>query len=198
MADITIENIKKLRDVTGAGMMDAKAALTESKGDFDKAVELMRLKGIAKAGKKADRVAGNGVIESYVHGEKIGVLVEINCETDFVARTEDFKNFARDVAMHIAATNPTYLSSATVDPRELKKETDTIKKEVLASGKPAEFADKMVEGKLKKWYEQVCLLDQPFIKDDSKTIEQLTKELIGKLGENIVIKRFSRLELGVE
>ncbi len=198
MADITIENIKKLRDVTGAGMMDAKAALTESEGDFDKAVELMRLKGIAKAGKKADRVAGNGVIESYVHGEKIGVLVEINCETDFVARTEDFKNFARDVAMHIAATNPTYLSSATVDPKELKKETDTIKKEVLASGKPAEFADKMVDGKLKKWYEQVCLLDQPFIKDDSKTIDGLTKEVIGKLGENIVIKRFSRLELGVE
>lgn len=198
MAEVTIENIKKLRDATGAGMMDAKAALTEAKGDFDKAVELMRLKGIAKAGKKADRVASNGVVQSYVHGEKIGVLVEINCETDFVARTEDFKTFARDIAMHIAATNPTYLSSETVDPKALKKETETIKKEVLASGKPAEFADKMVEGKLKKWYEQVCLLEQPFIKDDSKTIDELTKEVIGKLGENIVIKRFSRLELGVE
>lgn len=196
MADVTIENIKKLREATGAGMMDAKAALTEAKGDFDQAVELMRLKGIAKAGKKADRVASNGVVQSYVHGEKIGVLVEINCETDFVARTDDFKNFARDIAMHIAAANPSYVSNDTVDPEALQKETATIKKEVAQSGKPAEFADKMAEGKLKKWYEQVCLLDQPFIKDDSKTIDQLTKELIGKLGENIVIKRFSRLELG--
>lgn len=195
---ISIEDIKKLRDMTGAGMMDAKGALEEAKGDMDKAVEIMRLKGIAKADKKSDRIASAGVIESYVHGEKIGVLVEINCETDFVARTEDFKAFAKDVAMHIAATGPSYVDVDGIDPVELKKEKATVEKEVAASGKPKEFASKMVEGKLGKWYEQVCLMNQPFIKDDSKTIEQLTKELIGKLGENIVIKRFSRLELGAE
>lgn len=182
--------------MTGAGMMDAKKALEEANGDIDKAVEIMRLKGIAKAGKKSDRAASNGVIQSYVHSEKIGVLVEINCETDFVARTDEFKTFARDVAMHIAAANPSYVSVDSIDPAELKKEKSTVEKEVAASGKPAEFATKMVEGKMAKWYEQVCLLNQPFIKDDSKTIDQLTKELIGKLGENIVIARFSRLELG--
>ena len=193
---VSIEDIKKLRDMTGAGMMDAKKALEEANGDIDKAVEIMRLKGIAKAGKKSDRAASNGVIQSYVHSEKIGVLVEINCETDFVARTDEFKTFARDVAMHIAAANPSYVSVDSIDPAELKKEKSTVEKEVAASGKPAEFASKMVEGKMAKWYEQVCLLNQPFIKDDSKTIDQLTKELIGKLGENIVIARFSRLELG--
>lgn len=195
---ISIDDIKKLRDMTGAGMMDAKGALEEAKGDMDKAVEIMRLKGIAKADKKSDRAASNGVIESYVHSEKIGVLVEINCETDFVARTDEFKSFARDVAMHIAAANPIYVDVNGIDPAALKKEKSTVEKEVAASGKPSEFAEKMVEGKMGKWYEQVCLLNQPFIKDDSKTIEQLTKELIGKLGENIVIKRFSRLELGAE
>ena len=193
---VSIEDIKKLRDMTGAGMMDAKKALEEANGDIDKAVEIMRLKGIAKAGKKSDRAASNGVIQSYVHSEKIGVLVEINCETDFVARTDEFKTFARDVAMHIAAANPSYVNGDSIDPAELKKEKTTVEKEVAASGKPAEFATKMVEGKMAKWYEQVCLLNQPFIKDDSKTIDQLTKELIGKLGENIVIARFSRLELG--
>ncbi len=193
---VSIEDIKKLRDMTGAGMMDAKKALEEANGDIDKAVEIMRLKGIAKAGKKSDRAASNGVIQSYVHSEKIGVLVEINCETDFVARTDEFKTFARDVAMHIAAANPSYVNVDSIDPAELKKEKTTVEKEVAASGKPAEFATKMVEGKMAKWYEQVCLLNQPFIKDDSKTIDQLTKELIGKLGENIVIARFSRLELG--
>ena len=193
---VSIEDIKKLRDMTGAGMMDAKKALEEANGDIDKAVEIMRLNGIAKAGKKSDRAASNGLIQSYVHSEKIGVLVEINCETDFVARTDEFKTFARDVAMHIAAANPSYVSVDSIDPAELKKEKSTVEKEVAASGKPAEFANKMVEGKMAKWYEQVCLLNQPFIKDDSKTIDQLTKELIGKLGENIVIARFSRLELG--
>lgn len=193
---VSIEDIKKLRETTGAGMMDAKAALTEAKGDFDKAVEIMRLKGMAKASKKADRTASAGVIKSYVHGEKIGVLVEINCETDFVARTDDFKQFASDIAMHIAASNPSYISRDTVDKAELKKEIEIIKKEVVASGKPAEFADKIVEGKLQKWYQEVCLYDQPFVKDPDKTIDDITKEIIGKLGENILIKRFSRLELG--
>lgn len=194
--NVSIEDIKKLREATGAGMMDAKAALTEAKGDFDKAVEIMRLKGMAKASKKADRTASAGVIKSYVHGEKIGVLVEINCETDFVARTDDFKEFASDIAMHIAASNPSYTNRDSVDKAELKKETEIIKKEVAASGKPAEFADKIVEGKLQKWYQEVCLYNQPFVKDPDKTIEDITKEIIGKLGENIVIKRFSRLELG--
>ena len=194
--NVSIEDIKKLREATGAGMMDAKAALTEAKGDFDKAVEIMRLKGMAKASKKADRTASAGVIKSYVHGEKIGVLVEINCETDFVARTDDFKEFASDIAMHIAASNPSYTDRDSVDKAELKKETEIIKKEVAASGKPAEFANKIVEGKLQKWYQEVCLYNQPFVKDPDKTIEDITKEIIGKLGENIVIKRFSRLELG--
>jgi elongation factor Ts len=193
---VSIEDIKKLREATGAGMMDAKAALTEAKGDFDKAVEIMRLKGMAKASKKADRTASAGIIKSYVHGDKIGVLVEINCETDFVARTDDFKEFASDIAMHIAASNPSYVNKNSVDKVELKKETELIKKEVAKSGKPAEFADKIVEGKLQKWYQEVCLCDQPFVKDPDKTIDDITKEIIGKLGENIVIKRFSRLELG--
>lgn len=193
---VSIEDIKKLREATGAGMMDAKAALTEAKGDFDKAVEIMRLKGMAKASKKADRTASAGIIKSYVHGDKIGVLVEINCETDFVARTDDFKEFASDIAMHIAASNPSYVNKNSVDKVELKKETELIKKEVAKSGKPGEFADKIVEGKLQKWYQEVCLCDQPFVKDPDKTIDDITKEIIGKLGENIVIKRFSRLELG--
>lgn len=193
---ISIEDIKKLRETTGAGMMDAKEALTEAKGDFDKAVEIMRLKGMAKASKKADRTAGAGVIKSYVHGDKIGVLVEINCETDFVARTDDFKEFASDVAMHIAASNPSCVNIEDIDKNELEKETELIKKEVAKSGKPAEFADKIIEGKLQKWYQEVCLYNQPFVKDPDKTIEELTKEIIGKLGENIVIKRFSRMELG--
>lgn len=193
---ISIEDIKKLRETTGAGMMDAKEALTEAKGDFDKAVEIMRLKGMAKASKKADRTAGAGVIKSYVHGDKIGVLVEINCETDFVARTDDFKEFASDVAMHIAASNPSCVNIENIDKNELEKETELIKKEVAKSGKPAEFADKIIEGKLQKWYQEVCLYNQPFVKDPYKTIEELTKEIIGKLGENIVIKRFSRMELG--
>ncbi len=195
---VKIEDIQKLRAATGAGMMDAKSALEEAGGDYDKAVELMRVKGIAKAEKKADRTASQGVIQSYVHSEKIGVLVEINCETDFVAKTDDFKNYASDIAMHIAAANPLYLNAEAVPATELKKEREVIEKEVVASGKPKEFAEKIVEGKLAKWYEEVCLSNQKFIKDDSKTIEQLTKELIGKLGENIVIARFVRFELGVK
>jgi elongation factor Ts len=195
---IKIEDIQKLRAATGAGMMDAKSALEEAKGNYDKAVELMRVKGIAKAEKKADRTASAGVIQSYIHGEKIGVLVEINCETDFVAKTDDFKAYANDIAMHIAAANPQYLNTEAIPADEAKKEKTTIEKEVVASGKPKEFAEKIVEGKLNKWYEEVCLNNQKFIKDDGKTIEQLTKELIGKLGENIVIKRFVRFELGQE
>lgn len=193
---MNIEDIKKLREATGAGMMDAKAALEEAAGDYEKAVAVLRKKGLAKAAKKAERTAGVGVIESYVHGGKIGVLVEVNCETDFVARTDDFKEFTRDVALHIAAANPSYVSSEDIPEDELNKEKDMIKEEVAASGKPAEHAEKIIEGKLSKWYEEVCLLNQPFVKDPNQTIEQLRQALVAKLGENIVIGRFTRLEVG--
>lgn len=193
---MSIEDIKKLRQSTGAGMMDSKAALEEAKGDFDKAIVVLRKKGLAKAAKKADRTAENGVIESYTHGGKIGVLVEINCETDFVARTDDFKAFTHDVAMHIAAASPLYVDIADVPDEMVDKEKSMITQEVVASGKPAEFADKIVDGKLAKWYQEVCLNKQAFVKDPDQTIEELTKALIAKLGENIVIKRFARMELG--
>jgi elongation factor Ts len=193
---INIEDVKKLRDMTGAGMMAAKNALEEAGGDMDKAVEVLRLAGQASAAKKADREAKNGVIEAYVHGGKIGVLVEINCETDFVARTDDFKNFAHDVAMHIAAASPEYVSPDDVPEAIIEKEKEIYAAEVEGSGKPAEVVEKIVAGKLNKYYEMVCLTHQPFVKDPDKTIDELTKALIGKLGENIVIRKFSRLELG--
>lgn len=193
---MNIEDIKKLREATGAGMMDAKSALEEAKGDYEKAVVVLRKKGLSKAAKKAERTTGVGVIESYVHGGKIGVLVEVNCETDFVARTDDFKNFTREIALHIAASAPSYVSQSDIPEDELKKEKDIIGEEVKASGKPAEHAQKIVEGKLSKWYEEICLLDQPFVKDPNQTIEQLRQALVAKLGENIVISRFVRLEVG--
>ena len=191
---ISVEDIKKLRDQTGAGMMKAKEALTESDGDFDKAVQWLREKGEASAAKKADREAREGVIESYVHSGRIGVLVEINCETDFVARTEDFKTFARDVAMHVAAANPEYLSPEAVPAEVIEKEREIYRNEV--AGKPAEILEKIVDGKLAKFYEGVCLLNQPFIKDPDMTVGKLTTDLVAKLGENIVIRRFVRVELG--
>lgn len=193
---MNIEDIKKLREATGAGMMDAKSALEEAKGDYEKAVTVLRKKGLAKAAKKAERTAGVGIIESYVHGGKIGVLVEVNCETDFVARTDDFKEFCKDVALHVAASNPSYVSPEDIPENDLNKEKDVIKEEVAASGKPAEHAEKIIEGKLSKWYEEVCLLNQPFVKDPNQTIEQLRQALVAKLGENIVISRFARLEVG--
>lgn len=177
--------------------MDAKTALEEAKGDHNKAVEVLRLKGLAKASKKADRETKNGLIETYVHGGKIGVLVEVNCETDFVARTDEFKELARDLAMHIAASAPRYLSKDEVPQSELEKERQIIEQEVAASGKPAEHADKIIEGKLNKFLEEICLLDQPFVKDPSITVGELTKSKIAKLGENIVVRRFCRLELGL-
>jgi elongation factor Ts len=193
---MNIEDIKKLRESTGAGMMDAKSALEEAKGNYDEAIKVLRKKGLAKAAKKADRNAAIGVIESYVHGGKIGVLVEVNCETDFVARTDDFKEFTRNVAMHIAAANPVYLNSDEIPEDELNKEMDIIKEEVKASGKPAEHAEKIIEGKLAKWYEEVCLNNQSFVKDPAQTIEELRQAIVAKLGENIVIARFSRMEVG--
>ena len=191
---ISVEDIKKLRDSTGAGMMKAKEALEASDGDMDKAVQYLREKGQASAAKKADREARTGVIEAYVHGGRIGVLVEINCETDFVARTEDFKAYARDIAMHVAAANPEYLDSEAVPAEIVAKEREIYRKEV--EGKPAEIIEKIVDGKLAKFYEGVCLLKQPFIKDPDKSVEQLTGELVAKIGENVVIRRFERYELG--
>jgi len=191
---ISVEDIKKLRDMTGAGMMKAKEALENANGDMDKAVQYLREKGEATAAKKGDREAREGVIESYVHGGRIGVLVEINCETDFVARTEDFKTYARDVAMQVAAANPEYLNPQSVPEEIVAKEREIYANEV--KGKPAEIIDKIVDGKLAKYYEGVCLMNQPFVKDPDVTIDKLTKELIAKLGENIVIRRFVRYELG--
>lgn len=192
---ISAQDIKSLRDSTGAGMMDAKVALEEAKGDMTKAAELLRVKGIAKAEKKSDRDASAGVVEAYVHGGKIGVLVEINSETDFVARTEDFQAFAHDVAMHIAASNPLYLDRESVPAEVIDKEKQLITDELASSGKPAEHMDKIVEGKLGKFYSEVCLLEQAFVKDPDQTIDQLRTNLVAKIGENIVIRRFTRMEL---
>lgn len=189
-----IEDIQKLRNMTGAGMMAAKNALVEAKGDMDKAIELLRLAGATSAAKKSDREARQGVIESYVHGGRIGVLVEINCETDFVARTEDFKALAKDVAMHIAAASPTYLSPDDIPESEQEKEKNIFRTE--AGDKPEAVVAKIIEGKLEKYYQSVCLLNQPFVKDPDKTVAELVTEMVAKLGENIIVRRFRRLELG--
>jgi elongation factor Ts len=191
---ISVEDIKKLREQTGAGMMKAKEALTATDGDYEKAVQWLREKGEATAAKKADREARAGLIESYVHSGRIGVLVEVNCETDFVARTEDFKTFCRDIAMHVAAANPEYLNREAVPADVVEREKAIYRKEV--EGKPAEIIEKIVDGKLNKYYEQVCLVDQPFVKDPDVTVGKLTTNLVAKLGENIVIRRFDRMELG--
>ena len=191
---ISIEDIKKLRAQTGAGMMSAKEALEASNGDIDKAVIILREKGEATAAKKSDREARSGVIDSYVHSGRIGVLVEVNCETDFVARTEDFKAFVRDVCMHIAAANPQYLDPQSVPSAIIETERGIYRKEV--EGKPAAILEKIVEGKLAKFYEQVCLVNQPFVKDLDVSIGKLTTDLVAKLGENIVIRRYVRIELG--
>jgi elongation factor Ts len=191
---VAVEDIKKLRDTTGAGMMKAKEALEASGGDFDKAVQYLREKGEATAAKRAEREARAGLIDAYVHAGRIGVLVEINCETDFVARTDDFKQFARDIAMQVAATNPEFLNPESVPAEVVAKEKAIYEKE--ATGKPEAVVQKIVDGKLAKYYEQVCLTQQPFIKDPDVSVAKLTTALIAKLGENIVIRRYERLELG--
>ena len=192
----SIDDIKKLREMTGAGMMKAKEALVESNGNFEQAQEYLRKAGVASAAKKSDRVAREGLIESYVHGGKIGVLVEVNSETDFVARTDDFKTFTRDIALQVAATNPEYLRPEDVPAELVEKESTFHRQELTSQKKPAEMIEKIVEGKMAKFYEGICLTKQPFVKDPDKSIEELTSELVGKLGENIVIRRFERIELG--
>lgn len=194
MSEISVELIKQLRDTTGAGMMDAKKALVEADGNYDAAVDALRKKGAARAAKRADREASAGLISSYVHGEKIGVLVEVNCETDFVARTDDFTAFARDVALHIAAAAPEYLNPESVPEAVVAKEREIYAGEV--EGKPAEIIDKIVDGKLNKFYETVCLTKQAFVKDPDKSIEQYATEVSAKVGEKIAIRQYTRMELG--
>ncbi len=197
--EITAKMVKDLREKTGAGMMDCKEALQSSDGDFDKAIEYLRKKGMSAATKRSSKAAKEGVIASYIHMQgRIGVLVEVNCETDFVAKTDDFKNLAKDLAMHIAASNPTYVKSDEIPEDILARERDIYRSQILAEGKPEKVVDKIVEGKLKKYYEDVCLLDQKFIKDTNITIGTLLNNLIAKTGENIIIRRFSRYQLGEE
>jgi elongation factor Ts len=195
--EISATAVRDLREKTGAGMMDCKKALTENGGDVEKATDWLRKKGLSQADKKASRTAAEGVVQAYIHGDgKIGVLVEVNCETDFVARTEDFKNFVKDVALHIAATNPLYLSQEQVDSNLIAKEKEVFKAQALASGKPANVVEKMVDGRIAKFLNEICLMDQPFVKDPDKTVSQIQKEMVAKLGENISIRRFVRLMMG--
>lgn len=195
--EISASMVKELREKTGAGMMDCKKALAETSGDFEKAVEYLRKKGIASASKKAGRMTKEGSVTSYIHGEgKVGVLLEVNCETDFVARTEQFRQFVKDIAMHIAAANPQWVRPEEIPSEVLAKEKEIAIAQMQASGKPAAVLEKIAEGKVKKFYEDNCLMQQSFVKDPNKTIEQLLKETIGTLGENITIRRFTRYALG--
>jgi elongation factor Ts len=195
--EISANQVKDLREKTGAGMMDCKKALSETSGDFEKAIEYLRKKGIASAAKKAGRATKEGSISSYIHGEgRVGVLLEVNCETDFVARTEQFRNFVKDVSMHIAAASPQWVSSEEVPATVIAKEKEIAVAQMQASGKPAAVLEKIAEGKIKKFYEDTCLLNQAFVKDPNKSIEQLLKETIATLGENIMIRRFTRFALG--
>jgi elongation factor Ts len=197
MADITAQRVKEIRDRTGAPFIDCKKALEEVAGDFDKAIEILKIKGVAKAAKKGGRETPEGTITSYIHaGGKIGVLVEINCETDFVARNEEFQAFAKEVAMQIAAGNPRYVSREFIPGEELAKEKEIMKAQVIESGKPANIADKIAEGKIEKFYEEVCLLDQVYIRDTKLKINDLLQALIAKIGENIKVRRFVRFQLG--
>jgi len=197
MAEVTATLIKDLRERTGAGMADCKKALVEVEGDVDKAIDYLRTKGLAKAAKKAGREATEGAVVSYIHGGgRIGVLVEINCETDFVARNEDFQAFTRDVALQIAAMNPQFVRKDEVSQDVVDREREVLVAKAKESGKPEPVVQKMVDGQIAKWMKEICLLDQGFVKDPDKTIEQVQQELIAKIGENIKIRRFSRFELG--
>ena len=195
--DITAQMVKELREKTGAGMMDCKKALVEADGDSDKATFVLREKGIAKAASKAGRTTAEGVIATYVHtGDKLGVMVEINCETDFVARTDKFKTFARDVAMHIAASSPLCLRREDIDSSLVDGERKVYRQQALNEGKPEKIVDKIVEGRLEKYYSEVVLMEQPYVKDNDKTIADFVKDMIATLGENIIISRFARFRLG--
>jgi elongation factor Ts len=195
--NIPAAKVKELRDKTGAPMMDCKQALTQSNGDLEAAIVWLRKRGVSVAAKKATRVTSEGSVAHYIHaGGKIGVLVEVNCESDFVARTEDFKELVHDIAMHIAASDPKFVRKEDVTPEAFEREKDIYRAQAIASGKPPHIAEKMVEGKMAKFYEEVCLLDQPFIKDQTISIAQLIAAKIGKLGENIAVRRFARFKVG--
>jgi len=194
---ISSQLVKELRGKTGVGIIDCRNALQESNGDINKAVEILRTKGIAKAQKREGRTTTEGQIQSYIHmGGKIGVLVEANCETDFSARTEDFTNFTKNLAMHIAATNPISISPENLSPEIMTQEKEIYRAQAIHSGKPEKILEKIVEGKLKKFFSEVCLLNQSYVKDPNKTIQDLLNELKAKTGENIIIKRFVRFHLG--
>ncbi|HEU5021127.1 MAG TPA: translation elongation factor Ts [Bryobacteraceae bacterium] len=197
MAEISAALVKQLRERTGAGMMECKSALTEAKGDLAEAEVVLRKRGIASAGKKASRSTKQGTIGTYVHaGAQLGVMVEVNCESDFVARTEDFQELVRDIAMHIAATDPQFIRKEDVTPAALEKEKEIQLARAINEGKPANIAAKIVEGRMSKFYEEVCLYEQPFVKDNATTIDQLIKTKIAKLGENISVSRFARFKVG--
>jgi elongation factor Ts len=197
MAEITAGLVKQLRERTGAGMMECKSALNEAKGDLSEAEVVLRKRGIASAGKKASRTTKQGMVGTYVHaGSQLGVLVEVNCESDFVARTDDFQEVVRDIAMHIAATDPQFIRKEDVTPSAIEREKDIQKARALNEGKPEKVAEKIVEGRMAKFYEEVCLYEQPFVKDPTVTIDQLIKTKIAKLGENISVSRFARFKVG--
>ena len=193
---ITAALVKELREKTGTGMMDCKKALSETKGDMDKAVDFLREKGLASVAKKSSRIASEGIVDSYIHGGRIGVLVEVNSETDFVAKNEEFKTFVRDIAMQIAAVNPKYVSREEVPAEEVEHERKVLTEQAKSENKPDHIIEKMVEGRLEKFYEEICLLDQDFIKDSDKKIRDILNDLIAKIGENIKIRRFVRFEVG--
>ena len=193
---ITAEQVKELRDRTGAGIMDCKKILTEAEGNMDKAIELLKQKGMAKAAKKAGRIAAEGLVEAYIHNGKYGALVEVNSETDFVANNPEFKQFVKDIAMHVAAAAPQYVKREDVPASIVDAEKEAQKAKAVAEGKPEAIAERIVEGRMDKFFSEICLLDQPFVKDPDKTVGQLLTELISKIGENIVIRRFVRFERG--
>jgi elongation factor Ts len=196
--NITSQMVKDLRDKTGAGMMDCKKALSENDGDMEKAIDFLRQKGLAVAAKRAGRATSEGVVETYIHaGGKLGVMVELNCETDFVAKTDGFREFARDVAMHIAATNPVSLSRSDVPEEIVDRERQIYIQQALESGKPESIVEKMVAGKIDRFLSEICLLEQKFVKNPEVSVQDMLTELIGKMGENVSIRRFSRFQVGV-
>ncbi|MTI94455.1 MAG: translation elongation factor Ts [Firmicutes bacterium] len=194
---VSSDKIKELRSITGAGFLDCKKVLVETDGDMDKAVDILREKGLAAAAKKADRVTAEGIVDSYIHGNgRIGVLVEVNCETDFVAKTDDFKSFVHDIAMHIAASDPQYVSSDLVPAEVTERERSVLLNQTINEGKKPEIAEKIVAGRMAKFYKEICLLEQPFVKDPDISVQDLIKQKVAQFGENITIRRFARFAMG--
>ncbi|AFS78578.1 elongation factor Ts [Gottschalkia acidurici 9a] len=193
---ITASMVKELRERTGAGMLDCKKILEETNGDIEKAIDALREKGLASAAKKAGRIASEGIVEAYIHGGRIGVLLEVNTETDFVAKNEGFKEFVKDLAMQIAASNPKYVSREEVSTEEIEKESEILKQQAINEGKPENIAEKMVTGRIEKYVKEICLLEQPFIKNPDVTVNELLAEKVATIGENIKIRRFVRFEVG--